>query len=98
MQFRNRVALYQDGRLLAEHEDRDADGRVDRLTRYDAEQRVLQRDEDQDGDGLVDARAYYENGRLVRRELVSESVGDAIEDEEDLSSAAWSSEGGEAKP
>jgi len=96
--FRNRVALYQDGRLVAEHEDRDADGRVDRLTRYDAEQRVLQRDEDQDGDGLVDARAYYESGRLVRRELVSESVGDAIEDEEDLSSAAWSSEGGEAKP
>ena len=96
--FRNRVALYQDGRLASEREDRDADGRVDRLTRYDAEQRVAQRDEDQDGDGLVDARAYYENGRLVRRELVSESVGDAIEDEEDLSSAAWSSEAGEAKP
>jgi hypothetical protein len=96
--FRNRVTLYEDGRLESEREDRDADGRVDRLTRYDAEQRIVQRDEDQDGDGLVDARAYYENGRLVRRELVSESQGDAIEDEEDLSSAAWSSEGGEARP
>jgi len=96
--FRNRVALYRDGRLASEREDRDADGRVDRLTRYDAEERVVQRDEDQDGDGLVDARAYYENGRLVRRELVSESQGDAIQDEEDLSSAAWSSEPGEARP
>lgn len=96
--FRNRIAVYQDGRLVSEREDRDADGRVDRLTRYDAEQRVSQRDEDQDGDGLVDARAYYEDGRLVRRELVSETQGDAIEDEEDLSSAAWSSEDGEARP
>jgi len=96
--FRNRVALYQNGRLVSEREDRDADGRVDRLTRYDAEQRIVQRDEDQDGDGLVDARAYYDGGRLVRRELVSESQGDAIEDEEDLSSAAWSSEGNEARP
>jgi hypothetical protein len=90
--FRNRVALYRDGRLLRESEDRDGDGRVDRLTRYDAEQRVAQRDEDQDGDGLVDARTFYENGKLVRRELVSETQGDAIEDEEDLSSAAWSSD------
>jgi hypothetical protein len=96
--FRNRVTLYQDGRLASEREDRDADGRVDRLTRYDAEQRIVQRDEDQDGDGLVDARAYYEAGRLVRRELVSESLGGAIEDEEDLSSAAWSDGGGEARP
>ncbi len=96
--FRNRVTLYQDGRLASEREDRDADGRVDRLTRYDAEQRIAQRDEDQDGDGLVDARAYYEAGRLVRRELVSESLGGAIEDEEDLSSAAWSDGGGEARP
>jgi hypothetical protein len=93
--FRNRVALYANGRLATEREDRDGDGRVDRLTRYDAEERVAQRDEDQDGDGLVDARAFYEGGRLVRRELVSETQGGAIADEEDLSSAAWSvDEGG----
>jgi hypothetical protein len=93
--FRNRVALYVNGRLASEREDRDGDGRVDRVTRYDAEERVAQRDEDQDGDGLVDARAFYEGGRLVRRELVSETQGGAIEDEEDLSSAAWSvDEGG----
>jgi hypothetical protein len=99
--FRNRVVLYQDGRIASEREDRDADGRVDRVTRYDGAQQVAQRDEDQDGDGLVDARAYYEGGRLVRRELVNESAGDAIDDEEDLTSAAWSSEPGEtgeAKP
>lgn len=96
--FRNRVALYRDGRLVSEREDRDADGRVDRLTRYDAEERIVQRDEDQDGDGLVDARAYYEGGRLVRRELVSESLGGVIDDEEDLSSAAWSSGDDEARP
>jgi hypothetical protein len=96
--FRNRVALYQHGRLVSEREDRDGDGRVDRLTRYDAEERVVQRDEDQDGDGLVDARAFYEAGRLVRRELVSETQGDAIQDEEDLSSAAWSVDEGAAKP
>jgi hypothetical protein len=93
--FRNRVALYANGRLATEREDRDGDGRIDRLTRYDAEERVVQRDEDQDGDGLVDARAFYEAGRLVRRELVNEMQGGAIEDEEDLSSAAWSvDEGG----
>jgi hypothetical protein len=96
--FRNRIVLYVQGQLSLEREDRDGDGRIDRITRYDGEQRVAQRDEDQDGDGLVDARAFYENGRLVRRELVSESLGAAIEEEEDLSSAAWSSEAGEARP
>jgi hypothetical protein len=96
--FRNRVALYQNGRLASEREDRDGDGRVDRLTRYDGDERVAQRDEDQDGDGLVDARAFYEAGRLVRRELVSETPGDATLDEEDLSSAAWSVDEGEATP
>ncbi len=96
--FRNRVALYREGRLALEREDRDGDGRVDRLTRYDGDERISQRDEDQDGDGLVDARAYYEAGRLVRRELVSESAGDALEEEEDLSSAEWSSEPSKARP
>ncbi len=96
--FRNRVVLYREGRLALERDDRDGDGRVDRLTRYDADERVAQRDEDQDGDGLVDARAYYEAGRLVRRELVSETAGDALEDEEDLSSAEWSSGPSEARP
>jgi hypothetical protein len=96
--FRNRVALYHEGRLLVEREDRDGDGRVDRLTRYDAEERIAQRDEDQDGDGLVDARAYYEGGRLVRRELVSESQGDVLEEEEDLTSAEWTAEPSKARP
>jgi hypothetical protein len=96
--FRNRVVLYRDGRLSREREDRDGDGRIDRLTHYDAEERILRRDEDQDGDGLVDARAFYEAGRLVRRELVSESQGDFIEEEEGLSSAAWSVEAPEASP
>lgn len=96
--FRNRVALYHEGRLFVEREDRDGDGRVDRLTRYDAEERVAQRDEDQDGDGLVDARAYYEGGKLVRRELVSESQGDVLEEEEDLTSAEWATEPSEARP
>jgi hypothetical protein len=96
--FRNRVALYHEGRLLVEREDRDGDGRVDRLTRYDAEERMAQRDEDQDGDGLVDARAYYEGGKLVRRELVSESQGDVLEEEEDLTRLEWTAEPSEARP
>jgi hypothetical protein len=96
--FRNRVALYRDGRLTREREDRDGDGRIDRLTHYDAEERITRRDEDQDGDGLIDARSFYEAGRLVRRELVSESQGDFIEEEEDLSSAAWSVDAPEAAP
>src|SRR5262245_4331705 len=95
---RNTVRLYQNGRLSVEREDRDGDGRVDRVTRYDADERVVERDEDQDGDGLVDARSFYEAGRLVRRELVSETQGDAIQDDEDLSSAAWSAGEGGAKP
>jgi hypothetical protein len=94
--FRNRVSLYREGRLTREREDRDGDGRVDRLTHYDAEERITRRDEDQDGDGLIDARAFYEAGRLVRRELVSES--DFIEEEEDLSSAAWSVDAPEGSP
>jgi hypothetical protein len=59
---------------------------------------MAQRDEDQDGDGLVDARAYYEAGRLVRRELVSESQGDVLEEEEDLTRAEWTAEPSEARP
>ena len=96
--FRNRVVIYHDGRLAVEREDRDGDGRVDRITHYDAAERPLQRDEDQDGDGLVDARSFYEEGRLVRRELVSESQRDALEEEEDLTSAEWTTEPNEAHP
>ena len=89
--FRNRVVLYDAGRLVREREDRDGDGRVERVTHYDANERVARRDEDTDGDGLVDVRSVYEDGRLLRRELVSADARESLEEDEELTSAAWSS-------
>ena len=59
---------------------------------FDGQERILQRDEDRNGDGIVDLRSFYEEGRLIRRELVEEDSAEQIEEEE-LASSAWSSGG-----
>jgi hypothetical protein len=84
------VGFYQDGRLVREEDDRDGDGRPDRVTLFDEQERIRQRDEDRNGDGIVDLRSFYSEGRLIRRELLEEESEERIE-EEDLASAAWQS-------
>jgi hypothetical protein len=64
-----RVFRYVDGKLDAEDQDTDGDGRLDRFDRFDSSGRVAQRDEDLDGDGAIDVRSRYEAGRLIRREF-----------------------------
>ena len=72
--FRDRIGFYREGRLHREVEDANGDGRPDRVTLYDGTERVRERSEDLDGDGLVDARSFFENGKLVRRELVDPAL------------------------
>ena len=71
-----------------EFEDANGDGHPDRVTLYDAEERVRQIDLDRDGDGLVDVRSFYEAGRLSRREMLAEDVAPLVE-ERNLTSATW---------
>ena len=86
--FRNRIAFFDAGRLVREREDLDGDGRTDRVTHYDELERVAKRDEDRDSDGKIDTRSFYEAGKLVRREMVSDELT-PIEPEE-LGSDEWS--------
>jgi len=65
----SRVFEYGDGRLVSESRDTNGDGRLDRFERFAPGGDVLERDEDLDGDGVIDVRSFYENGRLVRREI-----------------------------
>jgi hypothetical protein len=94
--FRDRVGYYQDGRMRREVEDANGDGRPDRVTLYDDSERARERSEDVDGDGLVDARSFFENGKLVRRELVDESVSaQPLVEEEQLGTPEGFSDGSE---
>ncbi len=86
--YRNRVSLYEAGRLAKERDDLDSDGRFDVVTLYDGEERVLQRDEDRNGDGRTDVRAFYHDGKLVRRELVTEPTELDSGDDDDSPQAA----------
>ncbi len=86
--FRNRIAFFEAGHLVREREDRDGDGRIDRVTHYDALERVTRRDEDRDGDGIIDTRSIYQEGRLVRREMVSDALQPIEADE--LTTSEWS--------
>jgi len=90
--FRNLVRLYENGRLVREQEDTDGDARVDRVTLYDAQQRLARRDEDRDGDGLIDTRSFYEKGHLTRREMVSEPTAPEPAPQETLTTPAWERE------
>ena len=70
--FRDRIGHYAAGRLVRDQHDRDGDGRPDLTTHYDAQERVVRREEDFDGDGSIDVITHYENGRLARKELLSD--------------------------
>jgi hypothetical protein len=97
--FRDRVGYYREGRMQREVEDANGDGRPDRVTLYDETERARERSEDLDGDGLVDARSFFENGKLVRRELVDESLGQQpLVEEEQLGTPGGFSDGSEGGP
>ena len=49
---------------------------------------MTRRDEDRDGDGIIDTRSIYQEGRLVRREMVSDALQPIEADE--LAPSEWS--------
>jgi hypothetical protein len=70
--FRDRVDFYQGGVLARREEDSNGDGRPDRITEFDTSGAPSRVEEDRDGDGRVDVRSHYHEGRLSRRELLTE--------------------------
>jgi antitoxin component YwqK of YwqJK toxin-antitoxin module len=94
--FRDRTQYYRGGHLAREVEDANGDGRPDRVTVYDASEQARERTEDLDGDGMIDARSFFEHGKLVRRELVDESLTPApLVEEEQLGTPESFSDGSE---
>lgn len=64
--------FYQNGRLAKVEEDTTDHGRPDRWIYYDTTKDgevVLKEERDLNGDGAVDLWTYFENGRMVRRDL-----------------------------
>lgn len=79
--FRDRVGHYENGKLAREAQDLDGDGHPDRIARFDASGEVVELDEDADGNGVIDQRSYYAGGKLLRRELLTETAVRALEEE-----------------
>lgn len=64
--------FYQNGRLTRVERSTRADGKINLWTQYDPAKDaevVLKEEWDLNGDGGVDVWSYYENGRLVRRDV-----------------------------
>jgi hypothetical protein len=64
------MSFFEDGRLVREEEDRDGNGRPDRVSYFDEQERIARREEDTDRDGVMDVRSFYQEGKLRRRELI----------------------------
>ena len=62
---------------------------------FDGSERATERTEDLNGDGMIDARSFFENGKLVRREIVDESMAAPLVEEEQLDSPGTFSDGNE---
>ena len=65
-------ALYQNGRRAKIEEDTSSRGKIDRWIYFDLNRDgeiVLKEERDLNGDGVADLWAYYEDGRLVRRDV-----------------------------
>jgi tetratricopeptide (TPR) repeat protein len=67
----DRLFVYQLGLLAEESWDTDGDGAYDRFQRFDASGSLTMREEDVDGDAEIDVRTAYNNGRIVRREILN---------------------------
>ena len=88
--FRDRVGHYENGKLAREAQDLDGDGHPDRIARFDASGEVVELDEDADGNGVIDQRSYYAGGKLLRRELLTETAVRALEEESLVAPAPFS--------
>jgi hypothetical protein len=65
-------AIYQNGRRAKIEEDTSRRGKIDHWIYFDSSKDgeiVLKEERDLNGDGVVDLWAYYEDGRLVRRDV-----------------------------
>lgn len=72
--FRDKVSTYTAGHLAREEVDANGDGRPESIALFDADQKLREKEEDRDGDGRPDLRSVYENGKLVRREILNEAA------------------------
>ena len=63
---------YRDGELLREEVDKNGDGRPDSVTLY-SDGEIATTREDLDYDGVTDIESTYERGKLVRRDLSSDT-------------------------
>jgi hypothetical protein len=64
--------LYQNGRRARVEKDTNGGGKLDTWVHYDVsadQEMVLKEERDLNGDGVVDMWSYFENGRLLRRDL-----------------------------
>ena len=72
----DRLFVYSDGRLREESSDTNGDGAFDRFQHFDESGSLTLREEDVDGDEQIDVRTAYNNGRIVRREILNQTVLD----------------------
>jgi tetratricopeptide (TPR) repeat protein len=68
-----RVFVYRDGVLRADFQDTTGDGRFDDVRHFDEDGSLALHESDADGDGAVDVRIIYRDGRMVRRQIMSEA-------------------------
>ncbi|MBI2997346.1 MAG: hypothetical protein HYY46_02635, partial [Deltaproteobacteria bacterium] len=65
-------AFYQNGRLYRVEKSAQGNGKMDLWVTYDTSKEgeiVLREERDLNSDGAVDLWSYFENGRLVRRDV-----------------------------
>lgn len=73
-----RVFLYAKAVLASESRDTDDDGHLDRVEHFDGDGHVTLREEDLDANGEPDVRSHYEQGSLVRREILNLELLDEL--------------------
>ncbi len=71
--FRDRTGFYVGEHLAREEYDRNGDGVADVINHYDPAEQITRREEDVDRDGVIDVISHYENGRLARKEILSDA-------------------------
>jgi tetratricopeptide (TPR) repeat protein len=70
----DRVFVYAAGVLQDEAWDTNGDGSFDRFQQFDESGSLTMREEDVDGDAEIDVRTAYNNGRIVRREILNSEL------------------------
>ncbi len=67
----DRLFIYSAGQLRQESWDTNGDGAYDRWQHFDETGSLTVREEDVDGDEEIDVRTAYNQGRIVRREILN---------------------------